>query len=77
VHSEFTTTDGPFRLTGAYQYAARADGGTDVHWACAVDPGRYFGILPAALLKKLFVAQVRRDSARLAARLAAGAYSLT
>jgi hypothetical protein len=72
VGSRFTVTDGPFRYSGGYEYAARPDGGTSVHWFLAVDPGSTFGLMPAALLKKMLISQVKKDAARLAARLATG-----
>jgi hypothetical protein len=69
--SEFRVVDGPFGYTGRYAYTERADGTTDVHWTFDVDPGSYFGIMPVSLLGKLLTSQVKKDSGRLAARLAA------
>jgi uncharacterized protein len=72
VRSAFAATGGPFRYAGGYEYAAAPDGGTSVHWFLGVDPGSTFGLMPAALLKKMLIAQVKKDVARLTARLAAG-----
>jgi hypothetical protein len=71
VVSRFRTLDGPFGYLGTYNYAGRADGGTDIHWLFEVDPGDYFGITPTSLVKKLLIAQVKKDSSRLAKRLSA------
>jgi ribosome-associated toxin RatA of RatAB toxin-antitoxin module len=69
--SQFKVLQGPFRYYGTYDYAAGADGSTSVHWQFDVEPGDYFGIMPKALLKKVLITQVKKDSGRLAASLAA------
>ena len=69
VCSEFKTVDGPFGYVGRYEYDERADDTTDVYWTFQVDPGDYFGIMPLTLVRKLLVAQVKKDSGRLAQRL--------
>jgi ribosome-associated toxin RatA of RatAB toxin-antitoxin module len=71
VRSEFRVLEGPFRYVGQYTYAKRPDGTSDVHWAFHVDPGDYFGVMPLSLVRKLLIAQVKKDSARLAERLRA------
>jgi len=68
--SKFHTTDGPFSYVGTYVYTALADGTTDVHWRFDVEPGDYFGIMPKPLITKVLVNQVKKDSGKLAARLA-------
>lgn len=67
--SAFTATDGPFGYVGEYTYTETADGNTAVHWTFEVDPGTYFGVMPTALVKKLLVSQVKKDSGRLGAKL--------
>ncbi|WP_306317878.1 MULTISPECIES: SRPBCC family protein [unclassified Streptomyces] len=70
VRSKFHTLDGPFGYVGTYEYTERPDGTTRVQWTFDVDPGDYFGIMPKPLLRKVLVTQVKKDSGRLAARLA-------
>ena len=70
--SAFKVLDGPFSYVGTYVYTERADGNTTVHWTFDVDPGSYFGVMPLALVKKLLVSQVKKDSGRLAHRLRQG-----
>ena len=69
VCSEFKTLEGPFGYVGRHDYTKREDGTADVHWRFDVDPGDYFGITPHSLVKKLLIAQVKKDSGRLAAQL--------
>ncbi|MER6147934.1 SRPBCC family protein [Streptomyces hirsutus] len=68
--SRFHVVDGPFGYTGTYDYTERPDGTTGVHWTFDVEPGDYFGIMPKSLLRKVLVSQVKKDSGRLADRLA-------
>ncbi|WP_217808626.1 SRPBCC family protein [Derxia lacustris] len=68
----FRVIDGPFRYEGEYRLAPHADG-VAVDWRFAADPGRFFGILPASLLRKVLVSQVEKDVPRLAALLTARA----
>ncbi|CAL9360887.1 hypothetical protein SUDANB171_00664 [Streptomyces sp. enrichment culture] len=67
--SRFHVLEGPFHYTGTYDYAEHADGTAGVHWTFEVEPGSYFGIMPQALLKKVLVNQVKKDSGKLAAEL--------
>jgi uncharacterized protein YndB with AHSA1/START domain len=69
ARSEFTSIDGPFGYVGGYRYTEVEGGKTSVHWRFDVEPGDYFGITPLPLVRKLLVAQVKRDSGRLADRL--------
>jgi hypothetical protein len=71
IVSRFRTLDGPFGYCGTYSYTGLADAGTSVHWLFEVDPGAYFGITPTSLVKKLLIAQVKKDSTKLAGRLRA------
>ncbi|MFW6689471.1 SRPBCC family protein [Streptomyces sp. MAR4 CNX-425] len=68
--SRFHTLSGPFSYIGTYAYAERAEGGTRVHWTFEVEPGDYFGVMPGALLRKVLVNQVQKDSGKLAGELA-------
>jgi hypothetical protein len=69
VRSEVKTLDGPFGYFGRFGYTEIQDRVTQIHWQFDVDPGDYFAIIPHSLVGKTLVADVKRDSARLAARL--------
>lgn len=71
--SSFQVLEGPFRYVGTYDYSERPGGGTGVHWTFEVEPGDYFGIMPKSLLGKVLVNQVKKDSGKLAQRLAGAA----
>lgn len=71
--SRFHVVDGPFGYTGTYDYTEHPDGTTGVRWTFDVEPGDFFGIMPRSLLKKVLISQVKKDSGRLAAQLAATA----
>ncbi|MEA5455187.1 SRPBCC family protein [Sinomonas sp. JGH33] len=71
VRSGYRTVSGPFSYEGGYTYAAADDGGTDVAWHFAVDPGRFFGLLPASFMRWVLISQVEKDAHGLAERLAA------
>ncbi|MFG2375583.1 SRPBCC family protein [Streptomyces sp. NPDC048504] len=71
--SRFHTLQGPFGYVGTYEFVAREDGTTTVHWTFEVDPGDYFGIMPKSLLRKVLVNSVKKDSGKLAAQLGQGA----
>jgi uncharacterized protein YndB with AHSA1/START domain len=67
--SKFHSLDGPFQYVGTYTYTEPVAGSTHVRWEFEVEPGRFFGITPIPLLRKVLVNQVRKDSARLADEL--------
>ncbi|MGA4851483.1 SRPBCC family protein [Streptomyces sp. G5(2025)] len=71
--SKFHTLDGPFGYVGTYVYTEHPDGTTGVHWTFDVNPGDYFGIMPKPLVRKVLVNQVKKDSGKLADRLAQAA----
>lgn len=72
VRSRFHVLEGPFSYVGTYDYTERADGTTGVDWVFEVDPGDFFGVMPKTLVKKLLISQVKKDSGKLASRLADG-----
>lgn len=60
----FKVIEGPFFYQGCYDFTPVEDG-LDVHWQFEAEPGRFFGILPANLLRKVLVSQVERDLVKL------------
>jgi len=67
----FEVVEGPFLYHGRYSFRpAEAGGGVDVHWQFWAQPARFFGILPASLLRKVLVSQVESDVAKLRKRFA-------
>lgn len=56
----FQVVEGPFIYSGQYQLSPHGDG-TRVQWTFRADPGRFFGVIPAVLLRKVLLAQVERD----------------
>jgi carbon monoxide dehydrogenase subunit G len=61
----FKAVAGSFFYEGRYSLRPHADG-TEVHWRFAAEPGSFFGILSTALLRKVLISQVEKDSAVLA-----------
>lgn len=66
----FKSIEGPFHYEGRYSLRPHAEG-TEVHWQFAAQPGSFFGILPASLLRKVLISQVEKDSVTLARLLKA------
>ncbi len=66
----FKVIEGSFYYEGRYRFRPHADG-TEVHWQFGAEPGSFFGILPAALLRKVLISQVEKDSVTLARLLKA------
>lgn len=64
----FKVLDGSFKYEGLYRFE-EADGGTRLHWQFDVEPGKFFGIVPVSLLKKVLVSQIEKDFAKLATLL--------
>ncbi|PVZ16367.1 MULTISPECIES: SRPBCC family protein [unclassified Pseudomonas] len=64
-HYSFEVLEGPFKYVGQYRFADTAQGHTDLHWQFDVEPGRFFGILPVSLLRKVLISQVEKDLANL------------
>jgi hypothetical protein len=56
----FQVVEGPFRYLGRYVFSAD-ESGCKVAWHFAADPGKYFGLLPAALLRKVVLSQFEGD----------------
>ncbi|MBR7781925.1 SRPBCC family protein [Undibacterium luofuense] len=66
----FEVLDGPFYYKGQYRF--EADGQhTRIHWHFAAEPGKFFGILPASILRKVLVSQIEKDFITLDRLLAA------
>jgi carbon monoxide dehydrogenase subunit G len=68
VHA-FRAVEGSFTYRGRYRFEAHAQG-TRVHWHFAAEPGSFFGLLPASLLRKVLLSQIERDTEALARRWA-------
>jgi len=64
----FKVLQGPFLYEGEYGLEAVPEG-TRLSWQFDVEPGRFFGILPVSLLKKVLISQVEKDLSRLATLL--------
>lgn len=60
----FKVLEGPFYYQGCYDFTP-TDEGLEVHWQFEAEPGRFFGILPSSLLRKVLVSQVERDLVKL------------
>lgn len=56
----FKVIEGSFYYEGRYTFEPAEDG-VEVHWQFAAEPGRFFGILPASLLRKVLISQVEKD----------------
>jgi len=64
----FKVLNGSFLYEGAYSLE-EIPGGTRLSWQFDVAPGKFFGILPVSLLRKVLVSQVEKDFSRLEALL--------
>jgi uncharacterized protein len=64
----FQVVEGPFRYQGRYVFSAD-ESGCKVFWHFAADPGKFFGLLPAALLRKVVLSQFEGDVKTLRQRL--------
>lgn len=67
----FKVIEGSFHYEGRYSFRPHVEG-TEVRWQFSADPGRFFGILPPALLRKVLVSQIEKDALTLARRLTSG-----
>lgn len=56
----FRVMEGPFIYKGRYALS-ECEGGTRVKWQFSAEPGKFFGVIPAVLLRKVLIAQVQRD----------------
>ncbi len=73
----FRVVEGPFLYEGRYTFRPHPEG-TEVHWRFDAEPGGFFGILPVALIRKVLISQVEKDSGTLRKRfLAAQAQAAT
>ncbi|WP_242675137.1 SRPBCC family protein [Phytopseudomonas dryadis] len=61
----FEVAEGPFKYVGQYRFSTVGDGHTQLAWQFDVEPGRFFGILPVSLLRKVLISQVEKDLANL------------
>lgn len=66
----FKSVAGSFYYEGRYSLRPHADG-TEVHWQFSAEPGKFFGILSTALLRKVLISQIEADAAVLARLLTA------
>lgn len=67
----FKVVEGSFHYEGRYSFRPHPQG-TEVHWVFDAEPGKFFGILPASLLRKLLINQVKNDVAILLKQAAQG-----
>lgn len=68
----FRVLEGPFQYQGRYTFRPHPEG-TEVHWRFDAEPGGFFGILPVALIRKVLISQVEKDSGNLRKRFQAAA----
>lgn len=68
----FRVVEGPFQYQGRYTFHPHPEG-TEVHWRFDAEPGGFFGILPVALIRKVLISQVEKDSGNLRKRFQAAA----
>ena len=67
-HYAFKVVEGSFHYEGSYTLQTHAQG-TEVHWQFAAEPGKFFGILPASLLRKVLISQIEKDALTLACKM--------
>lgn len=70
THYGFRVVEGPFVYRGDYALADH-EAGCRVHWRFQAEPGRFFGLLPAGLLRKVVLSQFEGDVTRLRRQLLA------
>jgi carbon monoxide dehydrogenase subunit G len=56
----FRVVEGAFHYEGRYSFRP-VDEGVEVHWQFAAEPGKFFGILPTTLIRKVLISQVEKD----------------
>lgn len=61
----FKVVEGAFHYEGRYSLRPH-DGGTELRWQFAAEPGRFFGILPVSLVRKVLLSQIEKDMVTLA-----------
>ena len=66
----FKVVDGAFYYEGRYSFRP-VEEGVEVHWQFAAEPGKFFGILPASLIRKVLISQVEKDVVTLRKHFAA------
>jgi uncharacterized membrane protein len=67
----YRTLSGPLEYRGQYRFSQVPEG-TRLHWVFEAEPGRFFGLIPASLLKKVLTKQVESDLKRLDGLLSQG-----
>lgn len=60
----YETLTGPIKFKGRYVFAP-CDEGTAVQWTFDAEPGKFFGVVPVGLVRKIFEKQVEADIKRL------------
>lgn len=61
----FRVIEGSFYYEGRYTVTSHPEG-SKIYWQFAAEPGKFFGILPASLLRKVLVSQIEKDLVALA-----------
>ncbi len=61
----FKVIEGAFHYAGRYSLRPHVDG-TELHWQFAAEPGKFFGILPVSLVRKVLLSQIEKDMVTLA-----------
>ncbi len=61
----FKVIEGSFHYDGRYTLRPHPDG-SEVYWQFSAEPGNFFGILPASLLRKVLISQIEKDAITLA-----------
>ncbi len=60
----FKVIDGPFYYEGRYTLTPHEEG-VEVHWQFSAEPGKFFGIIPATILRKVLLSQIESDVVKL------------
>ena len=56
----FKVLEGPFYYEGRYNFRPHTDG-VEVHWQFGAEPGKFFGIIPSSILRKVLISQIEND----------------
>lgn len=64
----FKVIEGPFYYEGRYTLRPHL-AGVEVHWQFAAEPGKFFGIIPATILRKVLISQIESDVVKLRKQL--------
>lgn len=64
----FKVIDGPFYYEGRYTLRPHQDG-VEIYWQFVAEPGKFFGIVPATILRKVLISQIESDVVKLRKQL--------